>query len=92
MIDITTYVKIILKKRNMRQADLVRAMEAKGLKGVQREHVSEALNGKIYPAMARKIEIGLDLPKYSLVRMTGVPITESVMKQLEKIGEETKEL
>ena len=85
MIDAVDYVKIIMKKRNMRQADLIRAMEAKGIP-MYRTHMSEALNGRMSCLMARKIEIALDLPKYSLVKMTGVKLTEAVIKQLEKIG------
>lgn len=76
----------------MSQMDLVRAMKAKGLKGVYKEHVSEALNGRMFPIMARKMEIGLDLPKYSLVKIVGMPKTEAGIKELEKIEEQIKEL
>lgn len=92
MIDATTYVKIILKKRNMSQMDLVRAMENKGIKGIHKQHLSEALNGRITPLMARKIEIGLELPKYSIVKIVGFPKTMAGMKEIEKIGEEIKGL
>lgn len=69
MLDVTTFIKIILKKRGMSQADLLRKMEAKGIKGVHKEHLSEALNGKMFPIMAERIEIALDLPKDTLVKM-----------------------
>ena len=49
--------------------DLIRAMEAKGVTGVHRSHLSDALNGNMFPTMARKIEIGLDLPENSLVKL-----------------------
>ena len=67
--------------------DLVRAMEAKGITGVHREHLSEALNGRMSPLWARKIEIGLDLPKYTLVKMAGTPKSSAVMKEIEMLGD-----
>ena len=53
----------------MSQKDLIEAMEAKGITGVHKEHLSKALNGRMFPIMARKIEIGLDLPENTLVKM-----------------------
>ena len=36
--------------------------------------------------MARRIEIALELPKYSLVELVGFPTTEFGKKELEEIG------
>lgn len=77
MLDVSTFVKVILKKRGMSQMDLIRAMEAKGVTGIHREHLSEALNGRMFPIMARKIEIGLDLPENTLVKMVK-PTTKKI--------------
>ncbi len=69
--------------------DLIRAMEAKGITGVHRSHLSAALNGNMFPIMARKIEIGLDLPENSLVRM--VPSVKKARKiQESNLGKITK--
>jgi arginine repressor len=86
MLDASTYVRIILKKRGMTQNDLVRAMQDKGIKSVYKTHISEALNIKMSPVMARKIEIGLDLPKYSLVKIVGMPVTRAGIQEIERIG------
>ena len=73
----------------MSQMDLLRAMEEKGITGLHRQHLSEVLRGSaiMTPAWARKIEIGLDLPMYTLVRMVGMPKTVAGMKEIEKLGD-----
>lgn len=86
MISAGTYVKIILQKRGMTQQDLVDEMIKKGLTGVYKTHISTALNVKMFPFMARKIEIGLDLPKYTLVKMVGMPKTKAGMEEIERLG------
>lgn len=88
---IGTYIRIILKKKGLSQQDLVDLMNKKGLctgKQVHKQHISNYLNSiaKITPTMARKMEIALDLPKYSLVEMVGFPTTEHGKKELEGIG------
>ena len=66
----------------MTQMDLLRAMEEKGIRGLHRQHLSNALNGNMTPLWARRIEIGLDLPKFTLVKMTGAK-----MKEIEILGD-----
>lgn len=50
--------------------------------------ISEMLNGKmnITPVMARKIEIALNLPKYSLVELVGFPTNDRDKRRLEELG------
>lgn len=75
MITVGTYVKIILKKRNMTQADLLRKMQELNLENVDRCHLNNFINGtsgKSY-VWARRIEIALDLPDYCLIKMIGNP-------------------
>lgn len=76
----------------MTQMDLVRLMEQKGLTGTYRQHVSEALKGKITPLMARKIEIALDLPRFSLVKATGTKLNNLEMERIERIEKNLKGL
>ena len=75
MITAGTYVKVILKKRNMTQAELLRKMKKMKLgdDNLHKQHLSRALNSKMTFIWARRIEIALDLPEYSLVKMAGNP-------------------
>lgn len=86
------YIKLILQKKNMTQQDLVNKLNklhfsAKG--GIITKHnISNILNGAVplHYTMARRIEIALELPKYSLVELVGLPTTEFGKKELEEIG------
>lgn len=85
------YLKIVLKKKKMTQADLLRVMNKLGMgekgKLINRQHISNNLNGirPLSPYMARKFEIALDLEKYSVVRMVGFPNGNIKMKMLEDL-------
>ena len=91
MLNVGTYVKIILKKRNMTQMDLVRKINKLNLgngKELSRCHLNNFLNGteKQTVTWARRIEIALNLPKYSLIRMIGktTELEENKIKEIEK--------
>ena len=66
---IGAYLKIILQKKNLTQQELANKT------GLTKNKVSAIINGavRLSPAMARRIEIALDLPKYSLVELVGFP-------------------
>lgn len=89
--NIGTYIKLILTKKNMTQQDLVNRLNDLGLADnneVVRKHtISDIVNGRltISPFMARKIEIALDMPKYSIVNIIGLPKTKVGMKKLEEL-------
>lgn len=94
---IGTYIKLILIKKNMTQQALVDRLNELGLvkenATVRKHTISDIINGKIgmSPYMARRIEIALDVPKYSIVNIVGMPKTETGMKKLEGIkGKITK--
>lgn len=60
---------------------------------VRKHTISDIVNGRltISPFMARRLEIALDMPKYSIVNLIGLPRTEAGMKKLEEIeGKITK--
>ena len=86
------YIKLILQKKNMTQQDLVNKLNelnfsAKG-GTITKHNISNILNGAVplHYTMARRIEIALELPKYSLVELVGFPTTELGKKELEEIG------
>ena len=72
---IGTYIKLILIKKNMTQQALVDRLNelvlVKENESVKKHTISDIINGKlgISPYMARRIEIALDVPKYSIVRL-----------------------
>ena len=87
MISVGTYVKILLKKRNMSQIDLLRKLQNLGFEGVYLTHINNFINGKdtvIRYGLIRKIEIALDLPEFTLINMVGRP-SETKIKQLKEI-------
>lgn len=75
MINVGEYVKILLKKRNMTQMDLLRKMNelklGKDGKELNKQHLNNFINGTsdVTSIWAKRIEIALDLPKDSLVNM-----------------------
>lgn len=79
---IGTYIKLILQKKNMTQQQLADKLQ------VPKQNVSNIINGSIQigSVRARKIEIALDLPKYSLVELVGFPTTDKGKKELEELG------
>ena len=88
MITIGTYIKIILKKRNMSQADLLRKMQELNLGKVDAPHLNNFINGTAPNnsyVWARRVEIALDLPEYSIIKMIGTP-TEFEWKKIKEVG------
>lgn len=82
-----TYVKVILKKRNMKQVDLLNKMKKLKLaddKTLVLQKLNNAINIKMGYTWARRIEIALELPEYSLVKMVGNP-TEAQWKIIKEI-------
>lgn len=88
---IGTYIKLILIKKNMTQQALVDRLNELGLTNnneiVRKHTISDIVNGKltISPFMARRLEIALDMPKYSIVNLIGLPKTKIGIKKLEEI-------
>lgn len=86
-INVGTYVKIILKKRNMTQAQLLNKMKQLKLadeKTLCRQHLNNSINIKMGYIWARRIEIALDLPDYTLINMIGKP-TEAQWKIIKEV-------
>lgn len=79
---IGTYIKLILEKKNMTQQQLADKMN------LPKQNVSNMINGsrQIGSFGARKIEIALDLPKYSLVELVGFPTNDRDKRRLEELG------
>ncbi len=92
MLDPLTYVKILLKNRKLSQNRLIALMEEKGIKGVHPEHLSVMLNTQLTSLWARRIEIALDLPRFSLVQMTKMSNGDiyRINKMEEELGITTK--
>ena len=87
MISAGTYIKILLKKRNMSQMDLLRKMQSLGFEGIYLTHINNFINqtdDTIRYGLIRKIEIALDLPEFILINMAGRP-SETKVKQLKEI-------
>ena len=90
MISAETYVKVLLKKKNMKQIDLLKKMKKLKLakdETLVLQKLNNAINIKMGYTWARRIEIALDLPEYSLVRMVGNP-TESQWQVIRGIGKD----
>lgn len=79
---IGTYIKLILQKKNMTQQELARRS------GIPKTHISQIINGviKIEALRARKIEKALGLPKYELVELVGFPTNDRDKRKLEELG------
>lgn len=78
---IGTYIKLILQKKNMTQQQLA------DKSGIPKTHISGIINGVVAISFlrARKIEIALDLPKYSLVEIVGFPTNDRDKRRLEEL-------
>ncbi len=79
---IGTYIKLILQKKNMTQQELA------DRSGIPKTHISQIISGKITMCAlrARKIEKALDLPKYELVELVGFPTNDRDKRKLEELG------
>ena len=86
MVDAGLYVRLLLKKRKMTQADLLRKMRQMGLaddKVLIKQHLNSAINIKMGYTWARRIEIALGLKDFELISMIGKPSE----REWKKIGE-----
>lgn len=79
---IGTYIKLILQKKNMTQQQLADKLN------LPKQNISNMINGskQVGSYRARKIEIALDLPKYSLVELVGFPTNDRDKRRLEELG------
>ena len=87
MITAGTYVKVLLKKRNMTQMDLLNKMKKLKLakeETLSKQHLNNSLNIQMGYTWARRIEIALELPEYSLIKMVGNP-TPMQWKRIKEI-------
>lgn len=88
MISAETYVKVLLKRRNIKQVELLQKMKELKLadsKTLAIQKLNNAINIKMGYTWARRIEIALELPKYSLVKMVGNP-TKIEWENIRKIS------
>lgn len=75
-LSVESYVRILLKKKNMSQRDLLRKMQELKLTDYEKlyaQHLNYAITTKMTYLWARRIELALELPDYSLVAMVGNP-------------------
>jgi len=76
MITAESYVRILLKKRNMKQIDLLNKMKELKIaddRTLVKQKLNNAINIRMGYTWARRIEIALELPEFTLVRMVGNP-------------------
>lgn len=91
MLSIGGYIKLILKKRGLKVAELARMMTEQERKhgsssSIYRMHLNSELKyDKITIVKARKIEIALDLPKFQLVNMINPNLTKKQIQMLENL-------
>ena len=86
MVDAGLYVRLLLKKRKMTQADLLRKMKQMGLADenvLVKQNLNSAINVRMGYTWARRIEIALRLKDFELIRMIGQP----TKLEWKKIGE-----
>lgn len=87
MITPENYVKEILKRRNMTQAELLRKMKELKLadeKTLCKQHLNNSINIQMGWIWARRIEIALGLQDYTLINMIGNP-TEAQWKKIKEV-------
>lgn len=87
MIKVEEYVKDLLKRKKITQKQLLDRMKELKLaneKTLCKQILNNALNLKMGYTWARRIEIALDLPEYSLIQMIGTP-TEKEWKKIKEI-------
>lgn len=93
MISVGTCVKVMLKRRNMTQRDLLNKMKELKLaedRTLVEPKISEALNTRMGYTWARRIEIALELPDYYLINMVGRP-SEYEWSKIKEIKPHNKE-
>lgn len=87
MLNAGNYVKILLKKRNITQADLIRKMKELKLadeKTLVLQKLNNAINLKMGYTWARRIEIALGLEDYTIIKMLKPP-TEAQWKLIKEV-------
>lgn len=80
-------MRVLLKKKDMSQRDLLRKMQELKLTDYDKlyaQHLNHAITTKMTYSWARRIEIALELPDYSLVAMVGNP-TEKQWERIRRI-------
>ena len=91
MIDVATYIKLILRKKNwsnQRLCDELNKLEEKlGDSRTSKQNVSNYLNGQwsFRPKILAKYEVGLGLTEGTLIKMVSPPLTKESQKELEEI-------
>lgn len=88
MITPENYVKEILKRRNMTQAELLRKMKKLKLadeKTLCKQHLNNSINIQMGYMWARRIELALGLQDFVLIKMIGEP-SESQWKRIKEVG------
>ena len=76
----------------MTQSQLIKRMHKMGFTGVNATHISNFINGsdkEMRYTLIRKIEIALDLPEFSLIKMAGSP-TKAQWEKIKRIGVKKK--
>ena len=66
------YINLILQKKNMTQAELLRkikSIEPENADKMHIEHLNEAINNRMIPIWAYRIERALDLEKGTLLKL-----------------------
>lgn len=97
MLDIGDQIRLIIKKKGLKQKDVVELVNEIGLvddgEKFHKEHMSMYLNGKqkITPSIARRFELVLGIEKNYFVNMLNLPIsytTEQKIARFERIYNE----
>ena len=90
MIDVSTYIKLIMQKKSMSYQDLcnkLNKIEAKlGDSRTSKQNISNYLNGQwsFGPKVLAKYELALGLPENTLISMVATPITKEGKKELKE--------
>ena len=91
MIDVATYIKLILQKKNwsnQKLCDELNKIEEKlGGSRTSKQNISNYLNGQwsFRPKVLAKYEVALGLAEGTLIKMVAPPLTKESQKELEEI-------
>lgn len=90
MIDVREYLMLIMKKKHLTQADVVKRMniieKEHGEKQTHLQNLNEYLREGLpfRPKYLVKLEVALDLPYGTLVNMVAPPLSREGKKELER--------
>lgn len=90
MIDVSTYIKLIMQKKGMTNQklcyELNKIEEKLGDSRTSKQNVSNYLNGQwaFRPKILAKYEAALGLPENTLVNMVSMPLTKEGKKELKE--------